>query len=75
MKITLEFDGNEEFNEAQRSLCADKIALGVSEWLEMVRATLKYNDSISEEEYRVTEKLRDELLEKIHENTKIDLFW
>ena len=68
MKITLEFDGVEEKDDARIALDGYKWKLAVREIDQLLRSTTKYdasllrnNEKASEAEYEVAEKLREEI--------------
>ena len=68
MKITLEFDGVEEQEDARTALDAYKWKLVVWELDQLLRSTTKYdvsllkhNEQASEAEYEIAEKIREEI--------------
>ena len=68
MKITIEFDGVEEQNDARTALDGWKWKLAVWNLDQRLRSTTKYdvsllkdNEQASEAEYEVAEKLREEI--------------
>ena len=68
MKITLEFDGVEEQEDARTALDAYKWKLVVWELDQLLRSTTKYdvsllkhNEKASEAEYEIAEKIREEI--------------
>jgi len=70
MKITIEFDGNEEENDARTALDGYKWKLAMWDLDQLLRSTTKHdvsllnhNEHASEAEYKVAEKLREEIRE------------
>jgi len=68
MKITLEFDGVEEQDDARTALDGYKWKLAMWDLDQLLRSTTKYDVSIlkhnnkaSESEYEVAEKLREKI--------------
>jgi len=79
MKITLEFDGVEEQEDARTALDAYKWKLVVWELDQLLRSTTKYdvsllkhNEQASEAEYEIAEKIREEI-RRILENYNLNL--
>ena len=68
MKATLEFnlpDDQEDFQDAVNGL---KWRVMVWNFDQHLRSQLKYNDNLSEEQYKVYEEIRDFLWEKMNED-------
>ena len=68
MKITLEFDGVEEAEDARTALDGYKWKLAMWDLDQLLRSTTKYdvsllkrNEQASEAEYEIAEKLREEI--------------
>ena len=68
MKITIEFDGIEEQDDARTALDGYKWKLAMWDLDQLLRSTTKYNlsflrhnEQASEAEYEVAEKLREEI--------------
>jgi hypothetical protein len=68
MKITIEFDGIEEKEDAKTALDGSKWKLAMWDLDQRLRSTTKYNVSIlkpneeaTDTEYEVAEKLREEI--------------
>jgi hypothetical protein len=68
MKITLEFDGVEESDDARTALDGYKWKMSVWDLDQMLRSTTKYdvsllkhNEKASEAEHEISEKLREEI--------------
>jgi len=68
MKITIEFDGIEEQDDARTALDGYKWKLAMWDLDQLLRSTTKYDTSLlkhneraSEAEYAVAEKLREEI--------------
>ena len=68
MKITIEFDGIEEQDDARTALDGSKWKLAMWDLDQLLRSTTKYdvsllkhNEQASEAEYEVAEKLREEI--------------
>ena len=79
MKITIEFDGIEEQDDARTSLDGYKWKLAMWDLDQLLRSTTKYdvsllkhNERASEAEYEVAEKLREEI-RRILENYNLNL--
>jgi len=80
MKITLEFDGAEEQDDARTALDGYKWKLAMWDLDQLLRSTTKYDASIlkpnkqaSEAEYEVAEKLREKIREILQEyNLSLD---
>ena len=68
MKITIEFDGVEEQDDARTALDGYKWKLAMWDLDQLLRSTTKYdasllkhNEQASEAEYQIAEKLREEI--------------
>ena len=68
MKVTIEFDGIEEQEDARTALDGYKWKLAMWDLDQLLRSTTKYdvsllkhNEQASEAEYEVAEKLREEI--------------
>lgn len=68
MKITIEFDGTEEAEDARTALDGYKWKLAMWDLDQLLRSTTKYdasllkhNEQASETEYEIAEKLREEI--------------
>jgi len=68
MKITIEFDGVEEQDDARTALDGYKWKLAMWDLDQLLRSTtkhgvslLKHNEQASEAEYEIAEKLREEI--------------
>jgi len=68
MKITIEFDGIEEQDDARTALDGYKWKLAMWDLDQLLRSTTKYDVSLlkhnkqaSEAEYEITEKIREEI--------------
>jgi hypothetical protein len=79
MKITIEFDGIEEQDDARTALDGYKWKLAMWDLDQLLRSTTKYdvsllkhNEQSSEEEYEVAEKIREEI-RRILENYNLNL--
>ena len=80
MKITIEFDGVEEQNDARTALDGWKWKLAVWNLDQRLRSTtkhdvslLKHNEQASETEYEIAEKIREEIRDILQEyNLSLD---
>lgn len=68
MKITIEFDGIEEQDDARTALDGYKWRMAMWDLDQLLRSTtkhdvslLKHNEQATKEEYEVAEKLREEI--------------
>jgi len=68
MKITIEFDGIEEQDDARTALDGYKWKLAMWDLDQLLRSTTKYdvsllkhNEQASEAEYEIAEKIREEI--------------
>lgn len=68
MKITLEFNSNEEEFETQEAINAinaGKVLGQIWEFKQWLRSELKWNDKLSTVEYELLEKVRDKFNELV----------
>ena len=80
MKVTIEFDGAEEQDDARTALDGYKWKLAMWDLDQLLRSTTKHDASIlkpnkqaSETEYEVAEKLREKIREILQEyNLSLD---
>jgi len=79
MKITIEFDGNEEENDARTALDGYKWKLAMWDLDQELRSIVKYQNSIinhnqtaSSEEMETADKIREEI-RRILENYNLNL--
>lgn len=80
MKITLEFDGVEESDDARTALDGYKWKMSIWDLDQMLRSTTKYdvsllehNEQASEAEHEIAEKLREEIRRILEEyNLNLD---
>jgi hypothetical protein len=68
MKVTIEFDGIEEFDDINDALNGYKWKSVVWDLDQELRRYLKYDDTIDEKTYDVVEKIRGFLRESVHDN-------
>lgn len=72
MKAILEFDitGDEQFEEKAKlnlALRSDDLSFAIWDTYQLFRGELKYNEELTEQEYKLVEGLRDKFIEIIEE--------
>ena len=73
MKVIIEFDGIEERNEAEIALKAVFVSIALGEIKDMFRTYLKYDDSLSSEQYAILEKACDKFIAILEDNNILHL--
>lgn len=68
MKATLEFNLPDDQEDFQDAVNGQKWRLMVWEFDQYLRSQLKYNDNLSEEQYKVYQEIRDMLYQKMGED-------
>jgi hypothetical protein len=68
MKATIEFNLPDDQEDFQDAVNGQKWRLMVWDFDQHLRSQLKYNDKLSEEQYKVYEEIRDMLYQKMNED-------
>ena len=68
MKAILEFNLPDDQDDFQDAVNGQKWRLMVWNFDQHLRSQIKYNDKLSEEQYKVYEEIRDMLYQKMNEN-------
>lgn len=73
MKAILKFDLPEDNDSFQNAVNGDRWSFLVNDTLQYIRGELKYNNELTEEQAVFLEKLRETIIEKMHEyNLSVD---